>query len=168
MARPAGDVVERWDRFLKHYAETGRVTESASMIGVTRSAHMKRLRGNAEYAEKFADAHAAWVEKLEAEAIRRAYEGVEKDTGWYKGVPGGKVTEYSDDLLKTLLKANAPDKYGDKVEHRGVLAKLDYSRLTDEQLDRLAAGENPMSVLGAGIRMLPVLEAEVVDDEDEG
>ena len=73
--------------------------------------------------------------------------------GWYKGQPGGYVREYSDLLLMFRLKALRPEKYRERVDVRGVLAHLDISRLPDELVARLAAGENPISVLA------PVLQA---------
>ncbi len=45
---------------------------------------------------------------LEAEAWRRAVEGVEKPVGWYKGKPGGYVREYSDTLLIFPLRGLRP------------------------------------------------------------
>lgn len=42
--------------------------------------------------------------RLEAEAVRRAMKGVEKDI-WYKGDIVGSETVYSDSLMNTLLKA---------------------------------------------------------------
>ncbi len=83
-------------------------------------------------------------------------EGVEEPVGWYKGVPGGTVRRYSDVLLMFLLKALRPEKYRERVEVRGSLASIDLNRLTDEQLRRISAGEQPWSVLGSALdRGLP-------------
>ena len=84
---------------------------------------------------------------------RRAVKGVKKPVGWYKGVAGGHVREFSDNLLMFQLKAMRPEKFRDRVDVRGVLAHLDVSQLPDELVARLAAGENPISVLA------PVLQA---------
>ncbi len=48
---------------------------------------------------------------IEAEALRRAVHGTVKPTGWYKGVPGGYIREYSDILAIFLLKGLRPEKY---------------------------------------------------------
>ncbi len=89
------------------------------------------------------------ADTLEAEAYRRAVEGVEKPTGWYRGVAGGVVREYSDSLLMFLLKGIRPDKYKDRVEFKGALASIDLNKLPDELLARIAAGEHPLSVLAS-------------------
>ncbi len=81
------------------------------------------------------------------EVYRRAVKGVKKAVGWYKGVAGGYVREYSDLLLMFQLKALRPEKYRERVDVRGVLAHLDVSLLPDELVARLAAGENPITVL---------------------
>ena len=70
-----------------------------------------------------------------------------------RGVAGGTVRRYSDVLLIFLLKSLRPDRYRERVDVRGVLAHLDVSLLPDELVARLAAGENPITVLA------PVLQA---------
>ncbi len=52
-------------------------------------------------------------------------------------------------LLIFLLKGLRPEKYRDRVELHGQLANIDLSRLDDETLGRIAAGENVMSVLSS-------------------
>ena len=90
---------------------------------------------------------------LEAEACRRAVEGVEKPVGWYKGEPGGYVREYSDILTIFLLKGLRPEKYRDRVEMRGALAHIDISQLPDHLLQRVADGEHILSVLASAVEL---------------
>lgn len=52
---------------------------------------------------------------LEDEARRRAVDGVERDV-YYQGDVVGQETVYSDGLLTTLLKANRPEKYRDRLD----------------------------------------------------
>ena len=81
------------------------------------------MRTDPDYPAKFADAQAAANEMLEAEARRRATQGVER-MKFYKGEPiidprTGKPYiehEYSDRLLELALKAHMPDKYVDRQE----------------------------------------------------
>lgn len=47
---------------------------------------------------------------MEAEAFRRGVKGTEKPV-FHQGVECGRIREYSDTLLITLLKANRPAKY---------------------------------------------------------
>jgi len=63
---------------------------------------------------------------LEAEAYRRAVEGVEKGV-YHDGIRIDTERIYSDTLMVQALKAHDPDKYADrqKVEHRGVMLHLE-------------------------------------------
>ncbi len=63
------------------------------------------------------------------------------------------MRKYSDVLLIFLLKGLRPDRYRERVDVRSVLAHLDVSQLPDALVARLAAGENPITVLA------PVLQA---------
>lgn len=108
--------------FLAAYAEMGVVTYSANAAGISRQTHYTWLESDPEYAEQFAAAEQSAIDVLEAEARRRAVEGVERPVGWYKGKPGGSVREYSDTLLIFLLKGARPEKYSDR--HRVVDSDL--------------------------------------------
>jgi hypothetical protein len=99
---------------------------------------------------------------LEAEAHRRAVEGWVEPVGWYKGVAGGTVRRYSDVLLIFTLKGALPDRYRDRVDVRATLANLDVSRLPDDLVSRLAAGENPLTVLA------PILAPKALPAPPEG
>ena len=55
------------------------------------------------------------AELIEAEAFQRAVDGVEKPTGWYKGVAGGMIREYSDILAIFLSKGLRPERYQERV-----------------------------------------------------
>ncbi len=109
---------------------------------VGRSSHYRWLEKDPEYREAFELAKEGAADILEAEAYRRAVEGVEKPVGWYKGKPGGTVRLYSDVLLMFLLKALRPEKYRERVEVRGSLASIDLNRLTDEQLARISSSRS--------------------------
>lgn len=100
--------------FLASFEELGNVTLAALASGVPRRTHYNWLRDDPDYLEAFHEAQDDAADRLEAEARRRAVDGVEKPVGWYKGQPGGTVREYSDVLLMFLLKGLRPEKY---VEH---------------------------------------------------
>ncbi len=139
--------------FLAAFRETGNVCLACKAANVGRSSHYRWLEKDSEYRAAFDQAKEDATDVLEAEAFRRAVEGVEEPTGWYKGKPGGTVRKYSDVLLIFLLKSLMPDRYRERVDVRGVLAHLDVNALPDALIARLAAGENPISVLA------PVLQA---------
>lgn len=134
--------------FLTAYAACGNRGKAAAAAGIERNTiYSPPWRDDEQFQEALERAQAMAVDVLEEEALRRAVEGVERPIGWYRGQPGGFVREYSDALLIFLLKGAAPEKYRDRLDVRGVIDRIDFSRLTNTQLDRIVRGEHPMSVL---------------------
>ena len=134
--------------FLAAFRETGNVRLACEAAKVGRSSHYRWLEKDPEYSEAFDLTKEDAADLLEAEAVRRAVEGVEKPAGWYKGVAGGTVREYSDVLLILLMKAVRPEKFRDRQEIEiNALRGLDVERLPDAALARIAAGENILGVL---------------------
>jgi len=166
--------------FLAAYRETGNVRVACIAAQISRSSHYRWLEQSSDYAQEFEQAKKDAVDVLEAEARRRAVEGWEEPVGWYKGQAGGTVRKYSDILLMFLLKGAAPEKYRERLEVRGALARIDFGSMTDEQLARISAGEHPYSVLAPSRELLggsassdgeiPMLPArgEVVEGSRDG
>jgi len=127
--------------FLEAFRTCGTVSHACEAAGISRDSHYKWLAKDPQYAADFADAQKDAIESLEAEARRRAVQGVRRlkfhsktgepyidpETGepYYEHV-------YSDTLLIFLLKGAAPEKYRDNVN---VAVRREYS---DEELDRFA------------------------------
>ena len=147
--------------FIAAFRETGNVRLACQTADVGRTSHYRWLGEDPDYAEAFMGAEEDAADLLEAEAQRRAVEGVEKPTGWYKGQAGGYVREYSDTLLIFLLKGLRPEKYRERMEVQGSLASIDLSLLPHEAIGRIANGEHPYAVL-ASIVSRGVAEAEKV------
>lgn len=113
MSRGTPPSAEQKVRFIRLLRDTGSVRVAAEAIGFT-TATMKRQREtDQEFDELWAEADEDFADKLEQEAIRRAYAGVERSK-----VLGFKddyeiVTEqhYSDTLLLRLLEARNPAKF---------------------------------------------------------
>lgn len=61
------------------------------------------------------DARNQLADRLEAEAIRRAFKGVRQPV-YQGGLLAGYITQYSDQLLTLMLKAMRPEKYRDRSE----------------------------------------------------
>ena len=139
----------------------GVIKRACKVAGVGRSSHYEWLEANPAYRAAFEAAKEDAADSLEAEVYRRAVKGVRKPAGWYKGVAGGYVREYSDVLLMFRLKALRPEKYRERVDLRGSLAHIDLTQLPDHLLARIAAGEHPFSVLapGQGSAAVPLLES---------
>lgn len=97
--------------FLACYGEMGVIRQACKVAKVGRQTHYDWMKRDPEYRAAFELAQEDAVDSLEAEVYRRAVTGVLKPVGWYKGVAGGEVREYSDNLLMFYLKGLAPEKY---------------------------------------------------------
>lgn len=115
------DVRGDWKkRFLKHFAETRSVARALELTPVDRSTAYTARKTDPEFGAAWLEVEDAMVDEMEAEAYRRAVEGVSKPV-----VSAGKyvtdVTEYSDSLLQFLLRHRRPDVYRERteVQHSG-------------------------------------------------
>lgn len=108
--------------FLQVLAATGNVSAAARAAGLARWRLYARRQKDPEFAAAWRDAEEEAVDLLEAEARRRAVDGVEEPL-----MGGGKlikdegghvitVRRYNDRLLELLLKAHRPDRYKDRSE----------------------------------------------------
>jgi hypothetical protein len=117
----------RWPKriraaFLEALAETGNVSAAAASVGRSRP-HAYRLRATDDgFAAGWAIALDAATDMLEAEARRRALEGVTEPV-----IRAGRVVmdeagqpltvrHYSDRLLELLLRAHRPEKFRDRPQ----------------------------------------------------
>ncbi len=152
------------DVFLQNLREHASVRKACIAAGINRTtAYEARSLKNAQTgndkgeraaisARAFA---AAWDEALEdandlleEEARRRAVEGVPRERYDKDGQLISVETEYSDSLLTLLLKANKKSKFGERGQAN---VNINWDDLTSEQLERIAAGEDVLSVI-AGAR----------------
>ncbi|MBU1800633.1 MAG: terminase [Bacteroidetes bacterium] len=104
--------------FLEHYVKLCVKGKAATAAGVTRRTVDHWIESDKEFKEEFESAKKGVIEMLEAEAIRRAYDGIDKPV-FYKGKQVSVIQEYSDLLLIFLLKANDPAKYRERYEISG-------------------------------------------------
>jgi hypothetical protein len=91
---------ERQERFLEALRLTGNVTEAAREAGISRSRAYQVRAADEAFALRWRDACLSLGDRIEAEAVRRALEGVEER---------GTVRRYNDALLMFLLKMRRPD-----------------------------------------------------------
>ena len=101
--------------FLAAFALCGQVVKSAKLAHIDLQSHYNWLRTSPEYVKAFEEAIEKAGDMLEDVATRRAIEGVPKPV-YYQGQECGIVIEYSDNLLKFLLKGAKPFKYMDRVD----------------------------------------------------
>lgn len=114
-----GNLRHLWtDAFLAHLAETGILSDAAAAAGVDRSNVWRRRQDDAEFAQAVEQALDMAADKLEAEARRRALEGVEESV-YQGGQLVGTRTVYSDSLLALLLKGRRKKVFAERIEQTG-------------------------------------------------
>lgn len=104
------------DAFIDALSKTGNVSKAAKSAKISRTIAYEHKKESAEFSQRWEEAMDTAVDSLEFEAWRRAAKGVRKPAGWYQGIPGGYVQEYSDTLLIFLLKAHRPEKFRENID----------------------------------------------------
>jgi hypothetical protein len=102
------------EKFLTVYARLGNVTAACKQSGVGRSTVYQWTEQDDQFAAAFREAGIKATEVLEAEAWRRAKDGVAEPV-FQGGKQVGVVQRYSDQLLMFMLRARAPERYRDNV-----------------------------------------------------
>jgi hypothetical protein len=101
--------------FLRVLAETANLKLAANAAGYKNTAAINKARKNdAAFDAAVIEAAEAAADMLEAEAVRRATQGVKKNV-FFKGEKIDEEINYSDSLLALLLKAAKPEKYSERV-----------------------------------------------------
>lgn len=130
-------------RFLERFRETGLYRGTCRELDIGTSTVGDWRQSDEEFAVAYASAQDAAVDAMEEEAYRRAVKGVERPV-FQGGQEVGRITEYSDALLTTLLKAHKPDKYRENVKVSGGLDLRDERRRaaarSDEELAERLSG----------------------------
>lgn len=109
--------------FLQNLALHGRVDRAAQDAGYADTSFINRLRRKDEdFAADFEEAMSTAMDNLEAEAIRRATDGVNEPV-YYRGEEVGSINKKSDQLLMFLLKGNK-SKYTEKKTDVNVNANV--------------------------------------------
>lgn len=96
--------------FLESLALHGNVTQAAHHAGLGRWKVYELRKQDAEFAREWEEALRESEDRLEAEAVRRAVDGVEEPY-FYQGEQRGASRKYSDQLLMFLLKSRRPDRF---------------------------------------------------------
>lgn len=131
-----------WQKaFLAALAETGIVTRAAEAAGVETSTVYSLREVDEAFADAWRIARESAADRMEAEALRRAVDGVDEPVFGSGGVGVGSVKvgsirRYSDTLLIFLLKGIRPDKYRERRELSG---KVDGSLEVKNIADLVAA-----------------------------
>lgn len=106
--------------YLVGYARSGRLADGAAAAGVDLRTgyNWRHDQSDPAFQEGMRIARGLAGDRLEAEVIRRAVEGVEKPV-YQQGRLVGTVREFSDLLLIFATKGALPEKYRERFEHSG-------------------------------------------------
>lgn len=139
----------RWrSAFLAALAEGENVTLAAKAAGIDRGTAYERRGADPAFAKAWDSALEVAIDALEAEARRRAYEGVLVKRFTKSGEPvidpatGEQYVErvYSDRLMEVLLRAHRPARFRDNHTHvheGGIRTVADGEAAADQVVDRL-------------------------------
>lgn len=105
--------------FITALSLRGIVSQACGTAKIDRTTAYKARDVDSVFATAWDEAMEVAADALEAEAWRRAVEGVKKPVGFYQGAASEYVREYSDTLLIFMLKGARPAKYRERVEHSG-------------------------------------------------
>jgi len=122
LTSPFGEIQSPKKRgFLTALVESGgNVTEACKLTKISQATpYTRQWLDDEQFQQYLRAAKLMAAEHLEAEAIRRAYHGVDEPVGFYKGEPSAYVRRYSDVLLIFLLKGAMKHKYADRHELTG-------------------------------------------------
>lgn len=110
------------DKFLAELAKSCNVSAACRIAGISRSAAYEWRESDVDFAKAWDEAEQEAADKLEAEAWRRAVEGVEEPV-YHSGVKVGTVRKHSDRMLEILLKGHRPERFVDRIkaEHSGTV-----------------------------------------------
>lgn len=106
------------DPFLTALAQVGLMTKACEIAGVDRVSVWRRRKLDPDFAAAIDDAIDMATDRVEAEAIRRAVDGIEEAV-WHNGVAVGKKIVYSDSLMTLLLKGRRKKVFADRLEQTG-------------------------------------------------
>lgn len=103
-------------KFCETLAETGNVSEACRLIPVSKQAAYNERKRNEGFHEAWTMALEMAADALEAEARRRALDGIDVPLHHKGQLTGHVVKRYSDNLLMFLLKGNKPEKFKDRQQ----------------------------------------------------
>lgn len=124
-----GEVYGDWrDRFLAQLAESGIVREACIAAGISRKTAYEHRAADSDFA-------AAWKLALQdaADAALAVYRR--------------RALQQSDRAMEFFITSRDRETFGQSGQIELVLKYLDLSRLSNEQLDRLAVGDDPLNVI---------------------
>src|SRR5215831_1103301 len=103
------------DRYLEALPKYFTVSAALTAAGASEEMLRRWRERDGAFCVREQDARNVMADRLEAEAVRRAFKGVRTPV-YQGGLLAGHVTQYSDQLLVLMLKAMRPEKYRERSE----------------------------------------------------
>ena len=138
MSRPRKFTEKRKKLFLQVLSEQANISQACRAVNIDRQTAYNAKEDDAEFAEAWDNAHEQAIDRLEAEAWRRAHDGF-REPVYYQGEPVGYIRKYSDRLMELLLTSSRPEKY--KQRWQGDINATGNLKL--EIVDYATANEDP-------------------------
>jgi len=110
------------DAFIEALAKFGTISKACEVSKLCRGTIYMWRKEHPEFKARFDAAIAAFGERLEDEAVRRAHDGWEEPV-FYQGVVVGSIRKFDSNLMVKLLEANIPDKFRPKTDINLLLSK---------------------------------------------
>jgi hypothetical protein len=104
------NVIELKKEFLRLFREEFTITNTCKRMNISRRLYYYWCKADPEFVRAMDLAREDVADTLEAEALRRVYEGIEEDI-YFQNTLVGKKREYSDTLLILLLRGMRRWKY---------------------------------------------------------
>lgn len=140
--------------FLDGLADSMSPTAAARRARVAVSEVYRWKDSDPEFGAAWLRAYDAGTHLLEDAANRRAFLGTEEPV-WYQGKQVGTVRKPSDRLMELMLKARAPEKYRERVDHTVTATPMTAAELAAAR----EAGMRPeVEAAARTIAALPVVE----------
>lgn len=141
--------------FLKALAQYGVVRYACEKARVNRTAAYHARDADKAFSDAWDRAREEACDLLELEARRRAHDGLLRKKFTRTGEPiidpatneQYVEREYSDSLLMFLMRGYRPSVFSERIRQEATTLNVDMSQLSDEQLERIAKGEDVRSVL---------------------
>jgi hypothetical protein len=151
------------ERFLQELGTHGIKKKACKAVGITYMTLRRHMEKDPKFTERVQVALEEAGDEYEAEAHRRAVEGVKQQMFNKHGEPTGTVTKYSDRLLERMLIAAKPHKYGDRktVEVTGSITHDHMIKAKDSIMKKLEKAVGKIEVEDAIIIQPEGLEAPV-------
>lgn len=127
---------ETWELFLRELSECAHVSKACAAANISRDYAYDMKRADKAFSARWDEAYDRGYLKLEEEAQRRAFEGVDRPV-YFKGLVVDSVKEYSDTLTMFLMKGRMRRVFGDKQEVTVNRGDSPYAKMSDEELDEV-------------------------------